>query len=254
MQVIIIEDEMLTAEDLAAILLKLPDGISVNKILSSVKESVTYLQTQPAVDLIFCDIQLGDGHSFEIFKQVPTAVPVIFCTAYNEYALEAFNNNGIGYILKPFTRKTIQDAVNKFTSLKMNMSKTDIDFASLLKGIQTKHLQQHKPSSLLINWKDKILPVKITDIALFGIEFKATRLITKDNRNYTVTHNLDELELMCGNNFYRANRQYLINKTAVKEVLQFNARKLFVKLSIGGEYDITIAKAKVPEFLSWLKN
>ncbi|MES2849335.1 MAG: LytTR family DNA-binding domain-containing protein [Bacteroidota bacterium] len=254
MKVIIIEDELMTAEDLAAILLQLPGNVSINKILSSVKESVEYLQQHHAPDLIFCDIQLGDGHSFEIFKQIPVAVPVIFCTAYNEYALEAFDNNGVGYVLKPFSKKTIKDAVDKFLLLKNNMVKADIDLGNLLHTIQTQNIHSNKPSSILINWKDKIVPIKIADVALFGIEFKTTRLITKDYNSYTISHNLDDLEEMCGTGFYRANRQYLVNRTAIKEVLQYNARKLFIKLHIPGEYDITIAKAKVPEFLSWLKN
>jgi two-component system, LytTR family, response regulator LytT len=254
MQVIIIEDEQMTAEDLAAILLKLPCNVRISKILYSVKEAVVYLKTNPSVDLIFCDIQLGDGHSFDIFKQVRVTAPVIFCTAYNEYALDAFNNNGIGYVLKPFSKKSIKDEVDKFTTLKNNLVKMDGDPSTLLHTIQTQNVYGSKPSSVLVSWKDKIVPVKFADVALFGIEFKTTKLLTKDNRNYTIMYNLEELEEMCGNQFYRANRQYLINRSAIKEVQQFTARKLFVKLSIDGEYDITIAKAKVPEFLSWLKN
>jgi two-component system, LytTR family, response regulator LytT len=254
MQVIIVEDEIMTAEDLAAILLKLPFSININKILSSVKESIDYIKTNPKVDLIFCDIQLGDGHSFEIFKQAPVTTPVIFCTAYNEYALEAFNNNGIGYVLKPFSKKSIKEAIDKFNALKNCLVKTDVDFNGLLHTIQTQNLNNHKPSSVLVNWKDKILPIKFADVALFSIEFKTTRLITKDNRNFTISYNLEELEQMCSNDFYRANRQYLINKSAINEVVQYTARKLFITLCIEGEYDITIAKAKVPEFLSWLKN
>lgn len=253
MQVIIIEDELMTAEDLAGILLKLPYAVSVVKVLASVKEATAYLQSNPAADLIFCDIQLGDGHSFEIFKQVPVSVPVIFCTAYNDYALEAFNNNGIGYVLKPFSKKTIGDAVDRFVNLRTNLVQTELSISNLLHTIQTQQVYHNKPSSVLINWKDKIVPVKFADVALFGVEFKTTRLITKDNSNYTITHNLEELEQMCGAEFYRANRQYLINRSAITEVLQYTARKLFIKLNVPGEYDITIAKAKVPEFLSWLK-
>lgn len=254
MQVIIIEDEALTAEDLAAALLKLPYNICVVKILSSVKESVEYLRNNSGFDLIFCDIQLGDGHSFEIFRETSLSTPVIFCTAYNEYALDAFNNNGIGYILKPFSKKSIKDVVDKFIELKNSMLKNETNMGAMLYSIQKQNLRQSKPSSVLINWKDKIVPIKFDDVAFFGIEYKTTRLITKDNRNYTINYNLEELEEMCDDNFYRANRQYLINRNAVKEVLQYTARKLFVKLHINGEYDITIAKAKVPEFLSWLRN
>lgn len=252
MEIIIIEDEALTAEDLAAILMKLPDGISVSKILSSVKESVEYLQAHAAPDLIFCDIQLGDGHSFEIFKRVNIQTPVIFCTAYNEYALEAFNNNGIAYVLKPFSKKTIKDALDKFNMLRGKTQTHDVDFEKILTTVQLQQTK-NKPSSILVNWKDKILPIKIDDTALFCIEYRATKIITKNNQDYIISHNLDELEQMCGSNFYRANRQYLINKSAIEEIQQFTARKLFVKLSVKGDFDITIAKAKVPEFLSWLK-
>ena len=254
MQVIIIEDEIMTAEDLAAILLQLPYNISINKILSSVKEATAYIQTNPAVDLLFCDIQLGDGYSFEIFKNTTVAAPVVYCTAYNEYALEAFKNNGVGYILKPFSKRSVKEAVDRFNALKNTLVKTEMEVNNLLQSIQTRHMYSNKPSSVLINWKDKILPIKFTDIAVFSIDFKTTKLVTNDNRHYTISYTLEELEQMCGADFYRANRQYLINKHAIKEVLQYTARKLFVKLSVDGEYDITIAKAKVPEFLSWLKN
>jgi len=254
MQVIIIEDEIMTAEDLAAILLQLPCNIRINKILSSVKEATAYMKTNPAVDLLFCDIQLGDGYSFEIFKNTPVEAPVVYCTAYNEYALEAFSNNGVGYILKPFSKRSVKDVVDRFNALKNTLVKTDVDVNNLLQSIQTRHMYSNKPSSVLINWKDKIVPVKFTEIAVFSIDFKTTKLVTNDNRHYSISYNLEELEQMCGPDFYRANRQYLINKYSIKEVQQYTARKLFVKLSIDGEYDITIAKAKVPGFLSWLKN
>jgi two-component system, LytTR family, response regulator LytT len=252
MQVIIIEDETLTAEDLAGMLVKLPYNITIAQILPTVKKAVEYLQHQPAPDLIFCDIHLGDGHSFEIFKQVKTTVPVVFCTAYNEYALEAFNNNGIGYVLKPFTKKSIKDAIDKYLTLKGNSLPTQIDFIKILEALKVA-AQPQKTASLLINWKDKILPVRIEDIALFTVEYRAVRLFTKTGTDYMINQTLDELELACGPTFYRANRQYLINKTAIEEVQQYTARKLFVKMSVKGNYNITIAKAKVPEFLGWLK-
>lgn len=254
MRVIIIEDEMLTAEDLASILVKMPEGINVMQILCSVKEAVEYLKSAVDIDLIFCDIHLGDGYSFEIFKQVQVDIPVIFCTAFNKYALEAFDFNGIGYIVKPFTQKSISDAILKFTSLKNNMAKKQINIAPLLETIQLYKSETNRPVSILVNWKHKIIPVKIADIALFSIDHKSTRLITKDNSDYIITHTLEELEQMCGRNFYRANRQYLIHKTYVEEVSHYASRKLFVKLAIKGDFDITIAKVKVPEFLSWLKN
>src|SRR6188474_2569408 len=147
MKVIIVEDEALTAEDLAEILLKLPDNIEVVKILTSVTEAITYFKNNSSPDLIFCDIQLGDGHSFEIFKEIHMDAPVIFCTAYDAYALEAFKNNGIDCILKPFIKKNIKAAIEKYKSLKVRFSNTGIDFTNLLQNIQTRHYPDRKVSA-----------------------------------------------------------------------------------------------------------
>jgi len=253
MKVVIVEDEALTAEDLAEILLKLPDGIEVVKILPSVLEAIIYFRHNGSPDLIFCDIQLGDGHSFEIFKEIHIDAPVIFCTAYDEYALQAFKNNGIDYILKPFTKKTVKAAIDKFKSLKARLNSTGPDFANVLQNIQTTPQPDRKVSSLIINWKDKIIPVRINDIALFNIDFKMTQLVTFNNQKYVVHHTLEELEEICGEGFYRANRQYLINRHAVTEALQYHARKLVLKLKVEDKHEIIISKNKIPEFLSWLR-
>jgi two-component system, LytTR family, response regulator LytT len=241
MKVVIIEDEPLTAEDLADILMKMPEGIEVVKILGSVSESVAYLKQNNLPDLIFSDIQLGDGHSFEIFQQVKLDVPIIFCTAYD-------------YILKPFTKKTIRHALDKYNLLRNKLAGTAIDFDHLLHNLQKSHHPQQKMSALLINWKDKIIPIKLTDIALFTIDYKMTQVVTFDNQKYFVQHTLEELEEICGPSFYRANRQFLINREAVAEALQYFARKLVLKLKVEGKYEIIISKTKVPEFLSWLRS
>lgn len=250
---VIIEDEQMTAEDLAVILLQLPYGIIIRKILSSVKEAVEYFQDHGQPELIFCDIQLGDGRSFDIFKLVDSNAPVIFCTAFNDYALEAFTNNGVGYVLKPFSKRSVKEAIDRFQSLKKNMQNS----AGLIPSFSNNGILSNshalKASTILVTRQDRIIPVKIADIALFGVEHKSTRLITKTNQDYMVSHTLEELELLCGVDFYRANRQYLINRSAVTEVLQYNARKLFVRLNIEGTFDLTIPKAKVSDFLSWLK-
>lgn len=254
MKVVIVEDELLTAEDLAEILLKLPDNVEVVKILNSVTEAVAYFKQNTFPDLIFCDIQLGDGHSFDIFKQVKIDAPVIFCTAYDEYALEAFKNNGIDYILKPFVKKSIKAAIEKYKSLKARLSNSGIDIDDLLQNIQTRSNHEKKISSLLISWKDKIIPVRINDIALFSIDFKMAQLLTFDNQKYFVNHTLDELEEICGDAFYRANRQYLINRNVVAEALQYYHRKLVLKLKVEDKHEIIISKNRVPEFLSWLRS
>jgi DNA-binding LytR/AlgR family response regulator len=252
MKVVIIEDERLTAEDLADILLSLSADIKIVKILSSVTEAIEYFNRNKFPDLIFSDIELGDGHSFEIFRQVNIDVPVIFCTAFDKYAIEAFNNHGIGYILKPFNRKTISEAINKFTSFKNMFVVNALD----LENIFSSKLKPDAAlsASLLVMWKDKIIPVKIADIALFIIDYKHVTLITLDNVKYPIGYTLDELEIMCGSQFYRATRQHLVNRVAIKEAVHHHARKLFIQLTIDGNFDITVSKVKIPEFLSWLRS
>src|SRR5665213_690098 len=118
MKVIIIEDEILAAQYLEEILLNLKPAIQVVKILHTVKAAIKFFKLNTNFDLVFCDIQLGDGHCFEIFKETNPNVPIIFCTAYNQYALEAFKNNGIDYILKPFTNIAIEESIEKYQNFK----------------------------------------------------------------------------------------------------------------------------------------
>ncbi|MBL7725202.1 MAG: response regulator transcription factor [Chitinophagaceae bacterium] len=254
MKIVIIEDELLTAQDITGILIQLPGNIEVTKILQSVSEAVQYFEQNEQPDLIFCDIQLGDGHSFDIFKSVQIEAPVVFCTAYDEYALEAFRNNGIDYILKPFSRITIKNAIEKYKNLRSQLTGNRIDFDAVLAVIREGYNNYQKSSSILINWKDKIIPVKINDIALFNIEYKTTQLVTFDNQKYFINQTLDELSEVCGSGFYRANRQYLINRSSVTEALQYFARKLVLKLKVDGKYEIIISKNKVPDFLRWLES
>lgn len=249
MRIIIIEDEVPAAEDLSLMLQEINAAVEVIKILPSVKDAVEYFECNEMPDLIFCDIHLGDGRSFEIFEQVDLKVPVIFCTAFNDCASEAFSNNGINYILKPFSRDSIQEALNKFISMQGRLNN------SLVETTGTVHMANvKKASSLLVSWKDRIIPVKIMNIAAFNIEYKMTQLVTFDNQKHFINHTLDELEEICGLEFYRVNRQYLLNRSAVTEVVHSFKRKLLIKLKTETKEEIIIGKQKIPEFLSWLQN
>jgi len=251
MKIVIIEDEKLTADDLAEIILKVEHGAQIIASLSSVKEAILYFHKNKKPDLIFSDIQLGDGLSFEIFKAVAVSAPIIFCTAYDEYALNAFKTNGIDYILKPFTKKTIANALGKYKELRNNLSRSAINYETILELFGNKN---PKDASVLVYIKDKIIPVKTSDIALFYIENEITHFITFNQHRHIVNKALDELEAITGNNFYRANRQYLINRRAIKDASQYFHRKLLVNLLIPftSHEPITISKVKVTEFLNWL--
>ena len=252
MKIVIIEDEKLTAEDLADILCKNSTDVVIQKVLHSISEAVIYFNTAEQPDLIFCDIQLGDGPSFEIFEQVHIQAPVIFCTAYNQYALEAFKNNGIDYLLKPFSRKNIKEALEKYESLKNSFIKPS---SSEIANVLSEKYQSVDTmvNSILVNWKDRIIPVRIKDVAFFMVDNKSTQLITSTGNKYYIDYTLEDLELLCGNSFYRANRQFLVNKNVIEEVQYYSGRKLFLKLNVQSEYDITISKVKSPEFLRWLR-
>jgi len=250
MNILIIEDEKLTAEDLAQAIRASDSGASIIAILGSVREAKEWFLKNDLPDLVFSDIQLGDGSSFEIFKVIKPGLPVIFCTAYDEYALHAFKANGIDYILKPFNRNTIATALEKYRELKKNFSSKSSSYENLLPLFESQRAL--KQGSVLVYQKDKILPVRLADVALFYISNEVTHLITFDQKTYSITKTLEDLELLSGSDFYRANRQYLVNRRAVKDASQYFSRKLSLNLSVSFSETITISKEKTGEFLNWL--
>lgn len=251
MRIVIIEDEKLTADDLAETIVQAGPENEIIAILQSVQEALTYFRSTHAPDLIFSDIQLGDGLSFEIFSALQMNTPVIFCTAFDEYALNAFKANGIDYLLKPFTLISVQAALTKFHNLRnVAPSQNETYFQSFIKEITTQY--QPRQSAILVYYKDMILPVKVDDIALFYVENEITHLLTFENKIYYPKSNLDELEKITGNQFFRANRQCLLNRLSVVNASSYLSRKLSVAVSVPFNDIITVSKEKTPQFLSWL--
>ena len=253
MRIVIIEDEQLTANDLGATIKSVEPQSEIAALLGSVKESVAWFDAGNTCDLIFCDIQLGDGLSFEIFSKINISAPVIFCTAFDEYAINAFKTNGIDYILKPFSAESVHTAIGKYYQLKQNFTnESGIQLEKILKNLMTGSSQSS--ANLLINYKDKILPVKIFEIALFFVENEITHLLTFDSKVFTINKTLEELEQVCGKGFFRVNRQCLINRKAVVDVTRFFSRKLLVNITVPFEEIITVSKEKTPQFLAWLES
>ncbi|WP_299761573.1 LytTR family DNA-binding domain-containing protein [uncultured Pontibacter sp.] len=250
MKIVIIEDEPLMAEDLADTLRQVDNTVGIEAVLASVKSAVAYFQENEFPDLIFSDIQLGDGLSFEIFRAVATATPVIFCTAYDAYALDAFKANGIDYVLKPFSRELIKEALQKYKKLQQNLAKQDASIHNLLSLFENRLTQ--KRSSILVYQRDKILPLPVAEIALAYVENQLTRVICFDGKTHNVNHTLDELESILAPHFFRANRQFLVNHAAVKEASHYFGRKLHVALTIPFQEDVIVSKAKSSKFLEWL--
>lgn len=255
MNVVIIEDEQLTAEDLKHVLQRAIPEVNVIAMLSSVQEAIDYFENNSSPQLIFSDIQLGDGLSFEIFKTVNISAPVIFCTAFDEYAIKAFDANGIHYVLKPFNVQKIKEAYEKYKQLQENFSSTPrqmdqlIDLSGLQPAIQS---TVKKNNAILVYYQDKVIPIKLEDIALFYIKNETTHLYTFQQKTYVVNKSLDELQQLDTYLFYRANRQYIVNRNAVKEASQYMSRKVSVNLNIPFDDTITISKEKITQFYDWL--
>ena len=251
MKILIIEDEARTAVDLAQTLKKINPQIMILNILDSISSTVTYLKTNSMPDLIYMDIQLSDGPSFDIFKEVNITCPVIFCTAYDEYAVESFKMNGIYFILKPFDMESIGSSLAKVDFLKshyqMNYSNNEPN------NTLFKTLPQINRSSFLVHHKGKMFPVPVTDIAYFFIADELSFIFTFKEQKYIIDHSLEELEKMIDpNKFYRANRQFLVNFEAIKEVEPYFNRKLLIKLSVQCNTSIIVSKLKKTEFQAWL--
>ncbi len=251
MKIIIIEDEKPTAKDLARTINNLDVGAEIVEILYSVEEAVNYLSANKNYDLIFSDIQLGDGLSFEIFEAVKNTTPIIFCTAYNEYALNAFNAAGIDYLLKPFSKTTVARAIEKYQNLKTKLSVSNQDYASVLNAIKHQ-LQPTKVPSVLVHQGDKIIPVEGSEVAYFYIENSVVFAQTFQQKNFVVNQQLDKLEELFTTSFFRANRQFLINRKAVKEASHHFNRKVQVHLTVPCKEQIMVGKLKVSSFLQWL--
>ncbi|TWI95096.1 LytTR family two component transcriptional regulator [Mucilaginibacter frigoritolerans] len=251
MNIVIIEDEMVVADDLEMNIRKLIDEPIDIVQLRSVKEGIAYFKKNDAPDLIFSDIQLGDGLSFEIFVAEPISAPVIFCTAYDEYALDAFKANGIDYILKPFTRQTLDLALQKYKQLKKVFS---IDKAPQFDELMQMLTARNTPAtaSVLVYHQDKIIPVNLDDIAVCYLSNEITHLLTFSGKTFYPNKNLDELERLCGNSFFRANRQYLVCRKTIIDVSSFFSRKLSLNLNVQLPEKVIVSKGKAPQFLNWL--
>ena len=251
MKIVIIEDEKLTAEDLAETITRLRTDTEVVAILQSAKEGLSFLKMPHEVDLIFSDIQLGDGLSFEIFHELQLKAPVIFCTAFDEYALEAFKVNGIDYILKPFTDATVAAALNKFVTLKETLAPKVPQYQEMMKFFQSQ--RSTESGSLLVRNKDKIIPIEIKSIAFFQLKNALVYLTTFDNKTYFVSKNLEEIERLTGALFFRVNRQFLINRKAVVDASSYLSRKISVKLTVPTPDIVTVSKEKISAFMEWLE-
>lgn len=241
---ILIEDERLIAAELKKMILAASPETQLVGIFSTVKESVEYFSTHEGPDLIFSDVQLSDGLSFDIFNQVIIKSPVVFVTAYDEFMVNAFENNGIDYLLKPVDEKDLQKALIKYKNLEKHFNHHS--FVNTFR---------HRARSRLVVKKGiENIALRIEDIAIVYTEDKLVFVIDKDGRKYRADQNLAELEKELDSSFFfRANRQYIINISFIKSYKAFEKVKLQVDLLMPElNHHIIISQENAPGFRKWI--
>lgn len=251
MKIVIIEDEKLTAKDLEKTICAVDPKAEVIAVLYSVEEAILFFSETETFDLIFSDIHLGDGLSFEIFEQINVRVPIIYCTAFNQYALDAFKTLGIEYILKPFSSKTVEEALQKYKSIKDAFRQPLDDYSHLISRL--KNELSPKSKSVIIQQGDKIIPISLDFIALFFIQHENVYAYTFKGEKRSLSQNLNKLEKDYVDEFFRVNRQFLVNRKAVKDASHYFNRKVMVNLNIPFDEQIVVGKLKVTDFLNWLE-
>jgi two-component system LytT family response regulator len=247
---IIIEDEKRASDYLENILTQVDETVLVEAVLPTVEKSIRYLSEEKKIDIIFCDVQLPDGLSFAIFNEININVPIIFITGYDKFMMDAFENNGIDYLLKPISKEDVDKALSKYKALKKHFSNANEE------GLQ--HLLQYVSA----NRKTRIIARKgmenitllLNDVVLFYTENKVVHAIDKIGKKYLVDKNLTDLEAELDSKiFFRANRQYIVNIDYIKSFRSYERVKLWVELTLGNiEHTIIISQETAPHFKKWL--
>ncbi|MEG2061256.1 MAG: LytTR family DNA-binding domain-containing protein [Alistipes sp.] len=246
MKALIIEDETAAALNLKAILKQVAPEVEVIGVIESVVESIAWLNENPQPDLLFVDIHLADGDSFRIFSAVEIMSPVVFTTAYDQYALEAFKVNSIDYLLKPLNVKDVQRAFDKFCRL------TNSERHNYGARVRTMAAERQE-STFLVHVRDRIIPLRRDDIAFCYTSNEKVTAYDFAGVAYPLDRTLETLqELLPEADFFRANRQFIISRRAVKEITVWFGSRLSLHLSGETPERIIISKARVPEFKAWL--
>jgi DNA-binding LytR/AlgR family response regulator len=249
MNVVIIEDEKPAARRLNRMLTDV--GMHVETMLHSVEEAVNWFHNNEHPDLLFLDIQLSDGLSFEIFEEVEVKSAIIFTTAYDEYALKAFKLNSVDYLLKPIDVDELENAINQFKKLRASSSKASFDLEQLKTLILPSQKEYKKRFTVKIGQHLKMIPIE--SVECFYSENKATQMHTTDNRSYVIEETLETLE----NNlnpaqFFRVSRKYYVNITAIKDIISYSNSRLKIILNSFSESEIIVSRERVKDFKNWI--
>ena len=251
MNVLIIEDEKPAARRLARLLGDL--DVEVSTMLHSVEEAVDWFRKNEHPDLIFLDIQLSDGLSFEIFDLVEVRSAIIFTTAYDEYALQAFKLNSIDYLLKPIDDEELESAVKKYQNLKPDQSQIILDFDDIKKFL-VNPLEREYKKRFTIRLGQHLKIINADEIECFYSENKGTYAATKEGRNYLMDTTLENLENeLSPQIFFRVSRKFYVNINYIKDIVSYTNSRLNIKLNRFNEQEIIVSRERVKDFKLWLE-
>ncbi|SRX54993.1 LytTR family DNA-binding domain-containing protein [Aequorivita sp. CIP111184] len=251
MNVLIIEDEKPSARYLQRMLEK--QDVNVSQMLHSVEEAVNWFQNNPHPDLIFLDIQLSDGLSFEIFDAVEVNSAIIFTTAFDEYALQAFKLNSIDYLLKPIDEEELQAAVKKYKSLKPAAQNVQFNFEDIKKLLVNSVEREYK-KRFITKIGQHIKMISVDEIECFYSENKGTYAHTEDGRDYLLETTLEQLEQeLSPETFFRISRKFYININSIKDIISYTNSRLQLKLNSYKDQEVIVARERVKDFKLWLE-
>ncbi|MBA4139183.1 MAG: response regulator transcription factor [Segetibacter sp.] len=248
--VLIIEDEEAAARRLQKMITEVLPEVNIHPSIATIRSATERLKTNPKPDLVFLDVHLADGQSFEIFKEVNVSCPIIFTTAYDQYALEAFKVNSIDYLLKPIKKDELQRAINKFLNLS-GSPVPSVDIQKLLLSLKQEKVNYKE--RFAVKYGEHIKTIETTDAAYFYTENKANFLITKDNKRFAIDYNLDQLEeLLDPKKFFRINRQFLIGFHSITEMFTYSKSRVLIKLNPASKLETIVSTERSAEFKAWL--
>lgn len=249
MKILIIEDEAIAVQRLSKMIKSVEPTADILEDLDTIETTILWFQQHQMPDLVFMDIQLADGLSFEIFKKIKITCPIIFTTAFDQYAIQAFKVHAIDYLLKPIKQQELADSLAKFKQLQ---TKQTVDFQSLLQAIENKTPPKYQ-SRFLIRYGQKYRILEIGEIAYFFIQDKIVFACTFDGKHFPMDYNLDKLETMVSpDEFFRINRQVMARIEAIKELYAYSKSRVKVELQPPIEYDVIVSKEKTSMFKEWI--
>ena len=248
MQAIIVEDEKHARENLQKLLQEIVPDLEIQAQMDSVRKTVDWLKDNKT-DLIFLDIHLADDLSFKIFEEVKVEAPVVFTTAYDQYALKAFKVNSIDYLLKPIDKEELENTITKFKSLSRP---GNIDFEKLQKALNEK-AQPNFQQRFLVQRRDKIMSVKAENVAYFEGEDRYVYLVKDDGTRYIVDYKLSDLEeLLDPTSFFRLNRSFIAHFDAIDKIITMSKSRVKIHLQPAAQRDIVVSSANARSFKMWL--